>query len=321
MVDLLLAEDIQAAKRRIESVVYHTPLIPFYNNNREIAAWFKCENLQPIGSFKIRGSYNRMAALSETEKALGVISYSSGNHAQGVAYAGYKLGIKTLIVMPLNAPSVKIAATRKLGAEVYLYDPTKESREEVTAKLMKDKEWILVPPFDDPYIIAGQSTVGLEIYEDMPDVDLVITPVGGGGLLSGVATILKSLKKEVKIVGVEPELAADAYESFKSGKLVEWSTSLTGRTIADGVRTASVGELTFAHIQKYVDSIVTVTEDEIYKCTRKIILESKLLIEPTAALPLAAYLYHRDELPSAKKLVMVLTGGNIEPSLLKEIIS
>ena len=313
---LLTLDAIRQAQKRLQNVAYRTPLIPVPGD--EAIAWFKPENLQPISSFKIRGAYNRIAALSPEERAAGVIAYSSGNHAQGVAYAAKRLGIPAIIVMPNNAPKVKVEATRSYDAEVIFYDPQKEKREEVARQMMQGKSYVLVPPYDHPEVIAGQGTIGLEIVEDLPNVELVIVPIGGGGLISGVATAIKSLKPNAKVIGVEPELAADAQESFKSGKLVEWDVARTGRTIADGVRTLSLSVLTFEHVQHYVDNVITVSEKQIQEAAKTIALKSKLVAEPSGVLPLAAYLFHASELPASQTTVLVISGGNIEPALLAD---
>lgn len=318
---MVTLEEIERARERLGGVACRTPLVPFYDAAGGRAAWLKAENFQPVGSFKLRGAYNRMAALDESERARGVVAFSTGNHAQGVAFAGRRLGIKATIVMPLNAPPVKVDATRGYGAEVVLFDPARESHEEVVEKLLGERGAIYVHPSDDPYVIAGQGTIGLEIFEDLPGVDLVLMPVGGGGLLSGVAASLKALKPGVRIVGVEPELAADARDSLKSGRIVEWPAADTGRTVADGVRNRSVGELAFAHMREYVSDIVAVGEDEIRAATRHLLFKSKLLVEPSAALPVAAYLFRREALPESSNAVMILTGGNIDPALLRELIS
>ncbi len=317
---LVTLEEIKQAQERIRGVARHTPLLAVAGTGGE-QVYLKAENLQPIGAFKIRGAYNRLAALNAEERAGGVIAYSSGNHAQGVAYSARQLGMKAVIVMPTNAPAVKIAATRGYGAEVVLYNPATERREDVAEKLMQGQNWTLVPPFNDRYVIAGQGTAGLEIYQDLPDVDLVLIPVGGGGLLSGIAVALKSLKPSVKIIGVEPELAADAQESFRGDKIVEYSAEKTSRTIADGVRTTSLSKLTYAHIKEYVDDIITVSEAEIREGVRRMLFENHLLVEPSGVLPYAAYLRHRAELPAASKIVLVLSGGNIDPAVLQQIIN
>lgn len=308
---MITLDDLYQARIRLQGVAFHTPLLPLTNTS----AFLKAESFQPIGSFKIRGAYNRIAALMEQNPS-GVIAYSSGNHAQGVAYSAQKLGLPATIVMPNNAPKIKIDATRAYGAEVVLYDPATEKREEVTERLMQGQSWILVPPFDDPYVIAGQGTIGLEIFEDFPEVEQVIVPIGGGGLISGVATALKSLKPTVKVIGVEPELAADAQQSLQTGQIVEWTSEQTARTIADGVRTLHVSDLTFAHIQQYVDQIVTVSEAEIRDAVRRLALDAKLIIEPSGALSYAAWLKSAQQ----SNTVLVLSGGNIDPALLTQIL-
>ena len=321
---LITLADLQAAQQRLRGLARRTPLLPF--DLPELGGeqvYLKPESLQPIGSFKIRGAGNRLMALTEAERARGVLAYSSGNHAQGVAYAARQLGLRATIVMPTNAPRVKIDATRALGAEVVLYDPTHEKREAVAARLLAGAAAppVLVPPFDDAYVIAGQGTVGLEILEDLPAVDLVLTPVGGGGLLGGVAAALKLLKPSVKVIGVEPELAADAQASWRSGRVVEWPAADTNRTLADGVRTLAVSELTLAHLRQYADDIVTVSEAELRAAARRLLLEARLVVEPTAALPLAALLRHRAALPPSRHTVLVLTGGNADPATLAELLT
>ena len=308
-------DDIYNARQRIAGVVLHTPLLPFHTLSQDgVSVWLKPEQFQPIGSFKLRGAYNRLAALSDAERLRGVIAYSSGNHAQGVAYAARRLGIRAVIVMPSNAPAVKIAATRGFGAEVITYDPLTEQRETVAAALMATDPLTLVPPYNDPYVIAGQGTIGLEIAETLPEVDLVLLPVGGGGLLSGTATAIKSLRPGASVIGVEPELTADAQASLHSGQIVEISYAEASRTIADGVRTLGVGSLTLAQMQRYVDDIVTVSEAELYSAWYRLLTDAHLLVEPTSALPLAAWLYHRDLLPEARQVVIVLSGGSIDPA-------
>ncbi len=320
--------DIETAATRLKGLITRTPLLPFRAPDAEAGGarvWLKAENLQPIGSFKLRGAGNRLLALTPEERTRGVVAYSSGNHAQGVAYTARHLGMHATIVMPTTTPRVKLAATRAYGAEVVLYDPATEKREDIAARVRArfpaDALPTLVPPFDDPYIVAGQGTTGLEIFQDLPTADLVLVPVGGGGLLSGVALALKTLNPAVRIVGVEPALAADAQASLRAGHRVTWTAADTQRTLADGVRTLEVGELPFALMQQYVEDIITVSEAEIRAVTRRILLEARLVVEPTAALGLAAWLHHREELPAAQNVVVVLTGGNIDPELLVELLA
>jgi threonine dehydratase len=260
---LLTLEEIRAAQARIRGVAVHTPLVPVHFAGVAGEAYIKAEGLQPIGSFKLRGAYNKIAQLSEAERKRGVITYSSGNHAQGVAYAARAVGAKAVIVMPSNAPEVKKQATAALGAEIVTVGPASSDRKIKAEELEAQFGYVMIPPYDDPQIIAGQGTCGLEIVEDLPDVDLVLAPVSGGGLLSGVAAAVKHLKPEVRVLGIEPELAADAQESFRGGKLVSWPAEMTTRTIADGLRTQSLGELNFLHVRAFVDDIITVSENEI----------------------------------------------------------
>ena len=321
LVDL---KTIRAAAARIANVAVKTPLVraPFEGPNGDLPGevWLKAESLQPIGSFKLRGAANKILQLTPEEVRRGVITYSSGNHAQGVAYAARAVGAKAVIVMPSNAPAIKRAATLALGAEVVDVGVASSERLARAEELVREHGYVVVPPYDDAAIIAGQATCGLEIAETVPDVDLVLAPVSGGGLLSGVATAVKLLHPSAKVVGVEPELAGDAAESFQTGKIVTWPAELTSRTMADGLRTQSVGERNFAHIQAYVDKIVTVTEAEIRAAMRAIVAVTRLVPEPSGAVTTAALLFHAAELPEYRKAVAVVSGGNVDPKLLAEIL-
>ena len=282
--------------------------------------WAKPENLQPIGAFKLRGAYNKIAALPEAERRRGVISYSSGNHAQGVAYAARALGLKAVIVMPSNAPKIKREGTAALGAEIVTVGPGSEERQIKAEELAAAHGYAMVPPYNDEFIIAGQGTMGLEILEDLPDVETVLVPVGGGGMISGVAAALKlGAQHKVSVIGVEPEFAADARDSFRTGHLVRWTAEQITRTLADGLRTQSLGDITFAHIQRFVDDIVTVSEDEIREAVRRLSVNPKLAAEPSGAVAIAAFLFHRNELPQTTRNVAVVSGGNIDPALKAEI--
>jgi threonine dehydratase len=323
---LINLETIRAAAQRIAGVAVKTPLVraPFdgvagRGFNREI--WLKAESLQPIGSFKLRGAANKILQLSQEEIARGVITYSSGNHAQGVAYAAREVGAKAVIVMPSNAPAIKRAATLALGAEVVDVGLASSERLAKAEELVREHGYVVVPPYDDERIIAGQATCGLEIVKVLPDVDLVLSPVSGGGLLSGTATAVKLLRPEAKVFGIEPELAGDTAESFRSGKIVTWPAELTSRTIADGLRTQSVGERNFAHIQAYVDGIITVTEAEIRAAMRAIVATARLVPEPSGAVTTAALLFHAPELPPYRSAVAIVSGGNVDPKMLAEILS
>jgi threonine dehydratase len=282
--------------------------------------YLKPENLQPIGAFKLRGAYNKIASLSPEERSRGVITYSSGNHGQGVAYAARALGAKAVIVMPANAPAIKREATTSMGAEIVLVGPGSLDRQRKAEELAERHGYIIVPPFNDEKIIAGQGTMGLEILEDLPEVETVLVPVGGGGMLSGVATAIKLSKPGVKVIGVEPELAADAQASLRSGKIVQSTAEQTSRTIADGLRTQSIGAINFEHIRQYVDDIVTVSEDEIRQATRWLAMNPKTVAEPSGAVAVAGFLFRQDQLPKTTMNVAIISGGNIDPQLLHEIV-
>ena len=281
--------------------------------------YLKPENLQPIGAFKLRGAYNKIAALSPEERSRGVITYSSGNHGQGVAYAARALGTKAVIVMPNNAPAVKREAVEALGAEIVLVGPGSLERQVKAEELAAQHGYVIVPPFNDEKIIAGQGTMGLEILEDLPEVETVLVPVGGGGMLSGVATAIKLSKPNAKVIGVEPELAADAQASLRAGKIVHSTAEQTSRTIADGLRTQSVGAINFEHIQKYVDDILTVSEDEIRQAMQWLATNPKTVAEPSGAVAVAGFLFHQDQLPRTIVNVAIISGGNIDPQMLQEI--
>jgi threonine dehydratase len=282
--------------------------------------YIKAEGLQPIGSFKLRGAYNKIAQLSDDERRRGVITYSSGNHAQGVAYAARALGAKAVIVMPSNAPEVKKQATAALGAEIVTVGPSSSERKLKAEELEAKFGYVMVPPYDDAAIIAGQGTCGLEIVEDLPEVDLVLSPVSGGGLLSGVATAIKLIKPEVRVLGIEPELAGDAQESFRGGKLVSWPAEMTTRTMADGLRTQSLGELNFEHVRAYVDDIITVTEEQIAEAMRVLLYQARLTPEPSGAVTMAAMLFHREQLLPFRDAVVIMSGGNVEPDVLRRVL-
>lgn len=313
-------DKIRAAAARISGIAVRTPLVraPFPGTCGQI--WLKAESLQPIGSFKLRGAANRILQLTAEEIRRGVITYSSGNHAQGVAYAAREVGAKAVIVMPSNAPAIKRAATLALGAEIVEVGVASSERLAKSAELVERFGYVTIPPYDDEAVIAGQATCGLEIVEDVPDVDLVLAPVSGGGLLSGVAAAVRQMNPKALVVGVEPELAADATESFRTGKIVTWGAELTSRTIADGLRTQSVGVHNFAHIQAFVDRIITVTEAEIRAAMRAIVATTRLVPEPSGAVTTAALLFHAHELPPYAKAVAVVSGGNVAPEMLAEIL-
>ena len=323
---LVSIEEIRAAAARIGAIAVRTPLVEAafaglsgYGTGKRI--YLKAESLQPIGAFKIRGAANKILQLSPEEIARGVITYSSGNHAQVVAYAARAVGAKAVIVMPSNAPAIKRAATLAMGAEIVDVGVASSERLAKSDELVREHGYVVIPPYDDRQIIAGQATCGLEIVEALPNVDLVLAPVSGGGLLSGVATAVKQLSPRTKVYGVEPELAGDTAESFRTGSIVTWGAELTSRTIADGLRTQSVGVRNFAHIQAFVDGIVTVTEAEIRAAMRAIVAATRLVPEPSGAVAAAAMLFHGDELPAYTTAVAVVSGGNVDPALLADVLT
>lgn len=314
---LVTLVDIEAAAARIAGSVRRTPLVPTQLGRPDAPLWLKAESLQLGGSFKLRGATNAVALLSDEERARGVVTHSSGNHAQALARAARDAGIAVTIVMPTQAPAVKRAATEALGATVVVVDISE--RAAVTEQIRAETGAVFVSPFDDPAIIAGQGTVGLEIAEDQPGLATVLVPVSGGGLISGIAAALKTVNPQVRVVGVEPELAGDLAEGFAAGHPVTWNSDLTGRTIADGLRVTAVGNLNWQHIRALVDDVVTVTEDEIRASMRSTILEAKLVCEPSGAVAVAGYLAHADRI-GAGPAVAVLSGGNVEASLLRDVL-
>jgi threonine dehydratase len=314
--------EIREAQARLLGVAVRTRLIGFSlpkSSEQDARRLFlKPENQQPIGAFKLRGAYNKIASVSKEDRKRGVITYSSGNHAQGVAYAARALGVKAVIVMPENAPAIKREATAALGAEIVLVGPGSAERQLKAEELAAQHGYVIVPPYNDEQIIAGQGTMGLEILEDLPEVETVLAPVGGGGMISGVATAIKLSKPSTKVIGVEPELAGDAQASLRAGKIVQLPASEVSRTIADGLRTQSIGPINFEHIRRYVDDIVTVTEDEIREAVRLLAANPKTVAEPSGAVAVAGFLFRRDQLPKTKRNVAIISGGNIDPKMLEE---
>jgi threonine dehydratase len=312
--------EIKQAQSRLAGVTARTRLIEFSHPESDTRHLFlKPENQQPIGAFKLRGAYNKIASLADVDRKRGVITYSSGNHAQGVAYAARALGTKAVIVMPNNAPAIKREATAALGAEIVFVGPGSAERQAKAEELAAQHGYVIVPPYNDEQIIAGQGTMGLEILEDLPEVETVLAPVGGGGLISGIAAAIKLSKPSVKIVGVEPELAGDAQASLRAGKIVQFPAEQVSRTIADGLRTQSIGPINFEHIRRYVDDIVTVTEDEIREAMRALALNSKTVAEPSGAVATASFLFHCDQLPRTKLNVAIISGGNVDPTILEKL--
>lgn len=318
---MVTLDRIRNAQQLLKGVATRTPLLKYPNPINGRTLFLKPENLQPIGSFKLRGAYNKIASLTDDERRRGVIAYSSGNHAQGVAYAARAMGVLATIVMPDNAPPIKLNGTQALGADVVLVGPASSERKARAEQLAKEHGYAIVPPYNDENIIAGAGTVGLEIIEDLPDVDLVLVPCGGGGLISGVSTAVKLSNPKAKVIGVEPALANDATQSFRSGHIVELTAQEVSRTVADGLRTQSVGEINFQHIRHYVDGFITVTEDEILRAMRQLILTSKMVVEPSGAVTTAAFMFHSAELPPGERSVAVISGGSVEPAFLAKVLT
>src|SRR5580692_10260365 len=316
---MITLSDLQAARTLLQGITTRTHLIEFEPVDQNRRLYLKPENQQPIGAFKLRGAYNKIASLTNGERQKGVITYSSGNHAQGVAYAARALKTKAVIVMPSNAPQIKREATAKLGAEIVLVGPGSDERKTKAEELAAHHGYIIVPPYNDEKIIAGQGTIGLEILEDLPEIETILSPVGGGGLISGVAAAIKLTNPKIKAIGVEPELAADAQASLRAGKIVQFPAEQVSRTLADGLRTQSIGDINFEHICAYVDDIITVTEDEIREAMKLLAANPQTIAEPSGAVAAAGFLFHRDQLPNTKLNVAIISGGNIEPSMLKSL--
>ncbi|MCL1994101.1 MAG: threo-3-hydroxy-L-aspartate ammonia-lyase [Spirochaetes bacterium] len=305
-------EKITEAAARLKGVAHITPVIKSATLDEKTGnkMFLKCENFQRMGAFKFRGAYNALCALKEggeLEGRPGVISYSSGNHAQAVALAGRLLGITVKVVMPEDAPAIKLQATRGYGAQVILYDRHKASREEIAGGFAKEG-WVLVPPFDSELILAGQGTAVKELIEETGALDYVLTPCGGGGLLSGSAISAKTLSPGCRVLGVEPELADDARRSLQTGSI---QTIASPDTIADGLRTTSLGGITFPLIQKYADDIITVTEEEIVSTMYFLWMRLKIVVEPSGAVGLAPF-FHRKLPVQGKRVGVVLSGGNAD---------
>ena len=316
---LVSLAEIREAARLLAPVVVRTPLVPVPRLSTGLLV--KPESLQPTGSFKLRGAYTAISASGHQAQERGVIAHSSGNHGQAVAYAAALLGVRAVVVVPSTAPKVKTDAIQYYGAELVTVAPTMAARIAATEELVAEHGYVLIPPFDDRAVIAGQGTIGLEITADCPQVDLVLVPISGGGLISGIAAAVRACRPEAAVVGVEPELAADARDSFRRGERVAWSAADTQRTIADALRVEQVGVLPFAHLRELVTDIVTVTEDEMRTAVGLLARQARVIAEPGGAAAVAAWLFHAAELPAASTPVAVLSGGNIDPDLLACILA
>jgi len=316
---MLNIETIKQARERIGSRIHRTPVITSRQFN-EIAGkevFFKCENLQRAGAFKIRGATNKIQSLTPEEKQRGIVAFSSGNHAQAVALAGREAGVRVLVAMPEDAPASKVAATRGYGAEIVFYDRQKQDREAFALDLAERERLVMVPPYDDYFILAGQGTCGLELVEEVPDLDCVLTPCSGGGLFAGVATAAKALNPGIKCYPVEPETADDTRQSVMKGERVSIPPP---PTIADGLRVQIPGKLTFPILQKVADDVLTVSDEEIIDTLRFMLFRMKVLVETSGATAAAAVMFQK--LPADVKHVgVVLSGGNIDPDQLQRVIS
>jgi threonine dehydratase len=332
---------IRGAAEIIAGVAVRTPLLPFGRPEAadplgRTRAWLKPESLQPIGAFKLRGAYYSIATLPLDRRAAGVVAHSSGNHAQGVARAARLLGVRAVIVMPSDAPRIKVDRVREDGAEIVFVGPSSEERAERAATIARDEGLSLVAPYDDAATIIGQGTVGLEIVEQIAAIDAaaaggpsqpseppltVLVPVGGGGIASGVSVAVKSLRPDARVIGVEPALAADARDSLARGEIVTWPAEMVGRTIADGQRTTHIGRIPFALLSRYLDCVVTVDEDEIARAMVRAAQEARLVLEPSGATTLAAWLFHSQELPADGRVVSILSGGNVDPGRYEELLA
>lgn len=313
MSELITLAEIHAAAERIAPYIFKVPLVPMTPGG----LWLKAESLQPVGAFKIRGAFNAILSLGAEERRRGVIAHSSGNHAQAVAYAAHVLGVKAVIVIPSNAPSVKVEATRRWGAEVHLVDFMGNARAETCARLEREHGYVLVPPYESLRIIAGTGTIGLEVSRQKPEVKRVYVQVSGGGLISGVAAAIKQSDPMIQVIGVEPEFANDAQQSIRAGHLVNLPPEQTVRTIADGLRVSQVGDIPWRHIRAYVDDIVSVSEEQIRGAMRRIATEARLIAEPSGAVAAAGAFLSDASLSDA---VAIVSGGNVDPKMYAEII-
>ena len=302
--------DVEAAAKRLAGIAHRTPVLTSrtVNSRTNSRVFFKCENFQRTGSFKFRGAYNALSQLSEEQKQKGVLTFSSGNHAQGIALAGQLLKIPTTIAMPDDAPSVKLAATRGYGAEVILYNRKQTNREELAQSLVTERGSVIIPPYDHPHIVAGQGTAAKELVEEVGELDLLLVCCGGGGLLSGCAIATKAVFPNCRVIGVEPELADDATRSFHTKTL---QTVNNPDTIADGARTPYLGKITFPLVLQYVDDMVTVSEEAILRTMFFLWEHLKIVVEPTGVLAAAALLEGVVKAPGAR-VGVIITGGNVD---------
>jgi threonine dehydratase len=316
---MLTSNQINEARERIAGRVHRTPVVTSrqFNELSGKEVFFKCENLQRAGAFKIRGATNKILSLTDDEKQRGIVAFSSGNHAQAVALAGREAGIRVVVAMPDDAPKAKVAGTRGYGAEIVFYDRTKEDREKFALDLAERERLVMVPPYDDYQILAGQATCGVELVEEVPDLDCLLAPCSGGGLFAGVASAAKELKPDIRCYPVEPDSADDTRQSFIKGERVSIPPP---PTIADGLRVQTPGKLTFPILQKLADDVLTVSDEEILKTINFMLFRMKILVEPSGAAAAAAVMFGK--LPNdIKRVGVVLSGGNIDADVLARVVA
>jgi threonine dehydratase len=315
---MLTFNDILQARERLRGVAHRTPVLTSKQFNKQTGcqAFFKAENLQRVGAFKFRGAYNKLASLDEAERRRGVLAYSSGNHAQATALAAKLFGVPAVIVMPMDAPQIKVAATRAYGAEVIFYDRYSQNREETGERVSSERGLTLVPPFDDYAIMAGQGTSALELLEDVPDLDLLLVPTSGCGLLAGCAVAAKHLRPQIRLFGVEPEAGNDTWLSFRKGERVEIAVP---KTIADGLQVTAPGKLTFPIVRELVEDILLVSDQELISTIRFLLERMKVLVEPSGAAGAAA-VFHRKFDFAGKRVGVLLSGGNVDLARLSDYL-
>ena len=312
-------DDVRAAARRLGSRIHRTPVISSqsFDDSTGHQVFFKCENLQRAGAFKIRGALNKLASLTPAERAQGVVAFSSGNHAQGVALAARMVGTTAIVCMPKDAPALKLEATRNYGAEVIFYDRLIDDREQLVREVVARTGRIVVPPFDDPAIMAGQGTAALELLEDVPSLDVLLAPIGGGGLMAGCSTVARTLFPGMQVFGVEPETANDTSLSMERGERVSIAPP---PTIADGLRAVTPGALTFPVLQANLSGVLLVSDAEVRAAVRYLALRAHIVVEPSGAVAAAAVLCNRLPIPRGARVGVILSGGNIDPGLLVDIL-
>jgi threonine dehydratase len=315
---MLNLEKIKEAAARINGHIHRTPVVTSrsFNERAGCEVFFKCENLQRAGAFKIRGATNKILSLSQAEKRRGVAAFSSGNHAQAVALASREAGVSAVIAMPEDAPGAKVAATREYGAQIIFYDRQNQDREAVAIEISQREGRVMVPPYDDYFILAGQGTCGLEFLEEVPELDCLLTPCSGGGLFAGVSTAARALNPRIRCFAVEPDTADDTQQSFRKGERVSIGPPAT---IADGLRVQSPGTLTFPILQQTAEDVLTVSDEEIIEAMKFMLIRMKLLVEPSGAAAAAA-VFMRKVPRYAKRVGVVLSGGNIDGELLSTLL-